>query len=911
MNPGNFDMVSYEHPEKVTKGSIGGRPVLTTPQEGKVVVDSQMLSLWEFANGRDLETIIGEFKPEQNEPDEIRAGLACLAEAGLLRREPETEPDIYSHSITSESLVSVVIVAFNSLEWLPDCLASIYKQTHSTVELVIIDNASSDGTREWINQQYPQATYQYIDEVVSFSLAINKGVEISSGDFVLLLNPDTVLEQNAISEMLNLAESNPRGTVVPKLRYMGAPAFLNGIGNRVDPFSWGVDNGLGHLDLGQLDSWNELPSACFAAALIPKQVWKEVGPADVKFPMYYEDSEWSYRARKLGFSILAAPKAAVLHAFGDRVPEGTPETMIPSKLENVVYGRLRFTGKLLDAYLEEYFLSYLVSDFANLLRYLITLRIKFVTAILRGYGRFLKDLPEIRIQRKAMQSRLVVSDKPLLALQRGMPETLVWRGVPLLTWDLVRNYYLAEIKSSNTRSLVEYDSPQRRPRLLIISHDLIGKKLAGPGMRYMELARALCDEINVKVANPGETQLEIPGVELLPYSEREPASLRKLVDNSDTVVVSSYLLDRFPFLERSDARIVIDLYDPFVLENLHYYLDEPQEAQEALNQQSVSITNQLVRTGDFFICGNERQRDYWLGVLTSTGRINPKNYNQDPSLRSLIDVVGIGYPDKPPNISNLLKGKHPSIPGDARIVLWGGGIWNWLDPITLIKAWPAVLKAVPKARLVFLGTRHPNPDIPPHKMAEEAQALAEEIGEFDKSIIFIEWLSYRDREALLSEADAGVSLHPVHIETRFSIRTRILDYIWAGLPIISTEGDITSEWIRKYGLGQVVAEGDASSVERALINILNRSKASWQEKFEAFGDAYCWEKVAAPLKKYCLTGGYAADRMVRGKELAGDRSRGQTWRLNWARARFIYRSEGWQGLSHRTLRYFQRRIANL
>jgi hypothetical protein len=194
-------------------------------------------------------------------------------------------------------------------------------------------------------------------------------------------------------------------------------------------------------------------------------------------------------------------------------------------------------------------------------------------------------------------------------------------------------------------------------------------------------------------------------------------------------------------------------------------------------------------------------------------------------------------------------------------------------------------------------------------MAEDAQLLAEEIGERDKSIIFIEWLSYTERESLLSEADIGVSLHPIHIETRYSIRTRILDYIWARLPILSTEGDITSEWIRDFGLGQVVPPHDPKEVEKALVKMLGQSKEAWLENFSTFGDAYKWDHVAAPLRRYCLEGGYAADRENREELLSGGFEKNGSMQLNWARARFILRTQGWGGLIHRTLRYLQRKIA--
>jgi glycosyltransferase involved in cell wall biosynthesis len=428
-------------------------------------------------------------------------------------------------------------------------------------------------------------------------------------------------------------------------------------------------------------------------------------------------------------------------------------------------------------------------------------------------------------------------------------------------------------------------------------------------MRYLEMGRALSEDLDVTLAIPNQTTISVPGIIFTEYHEERPESLKKLVDNSDVVLISSNLLDRYPFLWRTQARVVVDFYDPFVLENLHYYVDEPFESQESLNKQSVDFTNQLARIGDFYICGNDRQRDYWLGVLTANGRVNPVNFKKDPSLRELIDVVGMGFPNRKPQPNNLFRGIHPLIPAEARIVLWGGGIWDWLDPLTLIKAWPKVVHEYPEARLILLGTRHPNPNIPRHKMVTQAQTLAEEIGEKDKSIIFFEWLSYQDREALLCDADIGITLHPVHIETRYSIRTRILDYLWAQIPIVVTDGDITSEWVRQFKIGEVVPQFDVEAVARALISILSKPKDSWAPAFEPLGERFSWSRVVSPLRKYCSQGSYAPDREYR-QEIKENQVSTNKWRVRWARARFILRAEGWRSLSHRTWRYLQWRLAN-
>jgi glycosyltransferase involved in cell wall biosynthesis len=490
-----------------------------------------------------------------------------------------------------------------------------------------------------------------------------------------------------------------------------------------------------------------------------------------------------------------------------------------------------------------------------------------------------------------------------------MPGTLAWRGLPELTWDLVENHYLPLIASRRTRSMPEFDHSERRPHLLIVSHDVVDVKMAGPGMRYLEMARALSGEIDVTLAVPSETSLDVPGLRLVRYWEDRPGSLQVLVENSDIVLVSGYMVEKFPFLAHTRARLVVDLYDPFVLENLHYYLQEPVEVQEQLNDHAVAITNHLAKIGDFFICGNDRQRDYWMGVLTANGRANPRNFLQDPTLYQLIDIVGIGFPSREPQGKPMFRGVHPQLPPEARIVLWGGGIWNWLDPLTLIQAWPEVLARHPDARLVFLGTRHPNPLVPRHEMAEKAERLAAEIGEKDRSILFFEWLSYEDREALLCEAEVGVTMHPVHVETRYSLRTRVLDYLWARLPVLITDGDVTSEWVREYGIGAVVPPFDAGAVAAGLAEILDRPKSAWAPAFEPLRASLEWTQVVQPLLRYCLEGERAPDRLERDVPASQPSPGSTAGRL--ARARVIWRTEGTRMLLHRVWRHLQWRLSRL
>ncbi len=419
-------------------------------------------------------------------------------------------------------------------------------------------------------------------------------------------------------------------------------------------------------------------------------------------------------------------------------------------------------------------------------------------------------------------------------------------------------------------------------------------KMAGPGMRYFEMAKVMPDSIDVTLAIPNSPgQISAQRVQFATYSFEKQAELRDLVEAHDVVLVSSFLIDKFPFLAGLKQRVVVDFYDPFVLENLYYYLDQPLAVQESLNNKSVQITNQLAQAGDFFICGNERQRDYWLGVLTANGRVNPGVFSQDLSLRSLIEVVGIGIPDREPGERTnyvrkpLLRGVHPAIPENAKIVLWGGGIWNWLDPLTLINAWPQVIESFPQARLVFLGTRHPNPEVPAHQMAARALQLADEIGQKDKTIVFIEWLEYEAREALLLEADLGVLLQPVHLETRYSIRTRVMDCIWAELPLLISRGDITSEWVDQHHLGKTVPADQTDQTAQAICELLAQPKSTYAGGLRLLKYQYRWSQVVLPLVDFCLNGsksGWSGGNLAISRRTIAARNPGMaTWKYRLAR----------------------------
>lgn len=448
--------LTYRIPTGVRDVAIHGHPALTTAQGGLVAIDLPLLELWRHANGREFDEVAASFQEHKVDPNALRAALLCLEKAGLLERgQPANDPH-ECQNVTGR-LVSVVIVGFNSKDWLEICLPSLCLQNYSPIEVIVVDNASSDGSSEWLEANYPGIRLVRFESGRSLSFALNEGVTVARGEYFLLLNPDVILEVDAIAQLVASAESGENcAAVAAKLKFLWAPAFLNGLGNFVGPFSWGVDNGLGHLDLAQFDDWREVPSACFAAILIPAGAWKTVGALDERFPLYYEDSEWCYRARLFGYQIRAAPQAIIFHAFSGRVPTGKEAGLAASKLRQVAYGRLRFSVKILgQAYLVRFLTNYFMEDLLHFMIALLRFRVNILKAYLGAWNDFSRELSTMRKERAVIQARRVRTDHEIFQLQKRAPAPLVWNGLPLLTLDIILYQYLPVLVAHPEKNVLE------------------------------------------------------------------------------------------------------------------------------------------------------------------------------------------------------------------------------------------------------------------------------------------------------------------------------------------------------------------------------------------------------------------------------------------------------------------------
>ncbi|TQL48649.1 glycosyl transferase family 1 [Homoserinimonas aerilata] len=410
--------------------------------------------------------------------------------------------------------------------------------------------------------------------------------------------------------------------------------------------------------------------------------------------------------------------------------------------------------------------------------------------------------------------------------------------------------------------------PQRR-HVLVVTADSLSTRMAGPAIRAFEMAKQLSKVADVRLVSTTYAALEHPDFEII---DATAGGLVSSVNWSDVIVFQGHLLASFPWIKETDKIIVADIYDPMHLEQLEQGKDLGEKERLAGSIDVVGVLNDQIQRADYMLCASDKQRDFWLGQLAAMGRVNPVNYDHDPSLRKLLDVAPFGLDDTAPvQRRHAIKGAIPGIGMDDKVILWGGGIYNWFDPLTLVKAVAALAERHPNVRLFFLGGQHPNPAVPKMRMAFEAQQLAERLGLLNKIVFFNEgWVPYEERADFLLDADLGVSTHLDHLETAFSFRTRILDYLWASLPIVSTEGDTFAELIAAHRLGQVVPAENVAALERALEEVLfdEAGHAATRARVAEFAESMRWPIVLKPLVDFCLTGERAPD-LIENVELTG------------------------------------------
>src|SRR3954471_17331808 len=362
--------------------------------------------------------------------------------------------------------------------------------------------------------------------------------------------------------------------------------------------------------------------------------------------------------------------------------------------------------------------------------------------------------------------------------------------------------------------------------------------MAGIGIRYLEFARRLpaqgVDVVLVSPAAPEETA-EVGGLGGIEIRSFEQGRLAALLEDCDAAVAQGQLANDL-VIEMPGLPVAIDLYDPWLIENFAYH--ETLGLDPYRNDHATWVL-QMSR-GDFFLCSSEEQRTFYLGFLAAVGRVNPERMAGDPDLATLIAPVPFGVPDELPPHRPVLP---PRAAGERRLLF--GGLYDWYDPWTLLEA----LAALDRPWTLLL-IRNPNPESTPQRLFAAVEARCRALGWWGSRVQVHDWVPAERRYDLLRDVDLLVAPHRPSLETRLSLRTRFLDALAAGCPVVTTEGGAMSRLLAEHHAGCLPRAADAPALSRCLAEALD-DPGSRQAGARALAAAFRWDRVLAPLVAFC------------------------------------------------------------
>jgi GT2 family glycosyltransferase len=342
----------------------------------------------------------------------------------------------------SQSL-SVVIPTSRGGADLEMCLLSLVNQGYRALEVIVVDNASPDGSIAGLSERFPSVSVLHNEENVGFVGASNQGIEASSGDLILLLNDDTALESGALSALVDTLGRNPSwGACQAKLLLMSDPSRMDTAGSFLTATGFLIHRGAFEPE-EQFTASDEIFAAKGAALLVRRRALAEVGTLDADFFAYFEETDLCWRLWLAGWKVGFAADARVLHKLG-ATASALPSAFVQfHSFKNRLCTLLKNTGTARLAAM----LPLHVALCGGLAAWYATRRQpKIAAAILRAVAWNAAQLPQTLEKRHEIQARRRVSDRELMP--RIMKRTPIRTLVSYARGGPAQNPGSAEIRSA-------------------------------------------------------------------------------------------------------------------------------------------------------------------------------------------------------------------------------------------------------------------------------------------------------------------------------------------------------------------------------------------------------------------------------------------------------------------------------
>ena len=385
--------------------------------------------------------------------------------------------------------------------------------------------------------------------------------------------------------------------------------------------------------------------------------------------------------------------------------------------------------------------------------------------------------------------------------------------------------------------------------VLIISYGPVPtpeyQKIEGGGMRCWGLARGLTANghdvtVSVNEGFPFKTKKH-DDIWLHNWSLNQ--DFVEYINTFDVVIMSYCMGDESVFIADNISHhtsLILDCYVPIYTEISAR--DSEDKVTELRNYMSdIKKFNHVLKRGDYFLCANTPQKHMYTGVLGSLGVINPHSYNQDRLL-----IVPFGIDEMPLPKLNEIDNPYIKLGIDKSnfVLLWFGGLYPWFDFTPLLNSVTELSKNK-NFKFVLVGGKNPYNNHPDFlKQYNYVKSKFDHKGLLNKSIFIVDWVDFDERIKWYQGADLVISINQTGEENNYSWRTRVMDYVWGNLPMLTNGGDPLSDELLAKKAALFVGK-DEKEIVSVLKNIIkNNSEITYlKDNLARIREKYYWSNV--------------------------------------------------------------------
>jgi len=308
--------------------------------------------------------------------------------------------------MSENPLVSVIVLNYNAGELLLNCISSIKKSAYKNLEIIVVDNISTDKSQETCKEKYPDIKLIQNNENFGYCEGNNIGIREAKGDYIIILNPDTIVESNWIEALISAYNKFGEGLYQPKHLSLNEKTVYMSAGNMLNIFGFGYAREKGNKDENQFNKIEEIGYASGTCLFTSSAVLKKVGLFDPFIFLYHDDLDLGWRASQLGIKSYYVPTSLIYHAESYSLKwsaekfywlERNRKYCILTHYSKQTYSKIFPTLLAVDFFVWMYYLSK-----------------GFLGSKIRAELDIIKNRKAIKIKYEELESKKIVSDKELI-----------------------------------------------------------------------------------------------------------------------------------------------------------------------------------------------------------------------------------------------------------------------------------------------------------------------------------------------------------------------------------------------------------------------------------------------------------------------------------------------------------------